>query len=475
MVEPDRVSVSRSDLMGYGRRYALLTGALFAYCGTIYWIYVTRVISFIYLGYTYKEPNWGYLVLSAIMLSMMAMMLPRKISSASSFVLWMLFVLVVVPGAQISLYTTYLSPEAGLFAAFALIVSFGLARLITVRKTHPDFRRFALSPRVFWIIIGIFSLAVYVVIGVTMGLELRFVGILDVYDIRDEYGAKLASSGVLVSYLVGTQSNVINPLVIIRGITSRNYWLVFLGAFGQALLFSLTGFKTVLFSVPAIILLSFIFFVRRGTKGFHFGGKPRSIVLLWAPTAMLVACTVLDALMNSIVWTSFFGRRLIATPGLMTGLYVEYYSENPLAFLAHSVLSPWVDTQYALPPANTVGLWVTGSAETAMNAHLFADGFANFGWAGMAGAAIVLGIYLRFVDGVSGGLPPAVSALLLLMLAITLSNTSILTAMFSHGLVAAFLVLAVAPRSGWEPSPDRRPLRRFLAGIKARRAETLVT
>ena len=124
--------------------------------------------------------------------------------------------------------------------------------------------------------------------------------------------------------------------------------------------------------------------------------------------------------------------------------------------------------QYPYAPAKTIGLWITGSTVTSMNAHLFADVFANFGWAGMAGAAIVLGIYLRLTDRAGAGLPPAVPALLLLMLTITLSNTSILTSMFSHGLVPEFVILALAPREGWHPPAEKRSWRRLVTAGRAR-------
>jgi len=453
------------------RRFALLAVFVFFYCAVLYWVYVNRVLRFEYLGYTYEEPHLGYLIVSAVALALLAFMLPQRIERPSTFVLWLLFALVIVPGAQISLYSGYVSPEKGLLAALVLISGLGIVRLITMRKRVPALLAFVLPSRIFWIAVAVFSAGVYVVIGVAMGSELRLVGLSGVYELRDSYKAALASSGSILGYLVGTQANVVNPLLVIRGITSRNYGIAALGLLGQVLIFSATGFRTVLFSVPAIIAVSIIFLLRSRPRmsgfsdrpiTFGFGGRPRASIFVWAPALVMVVSVLVDLATNSIVWTSLFGRRFIVTPGLMTGIYAEYYSENPPALLAHSVL-PWLDTPYEFAPARTIGFWVTGSSDVSMNAHLFADGFANFGLAGVIGAAAVLGIYLRMTDRASVGLPPAVPSLLLLMLTITLSNTSILTAMFSHGLVAAFLVLVFAPRDGWEPVPGRRSVRQFIA------------
>lgn len=445
---------------------AIVTALVVLYSGAIYWIYTGEDIRrFVGLGYTYVEPNWGYLVLLTLALAFMAMTLPRRIDHVSSFVLWLLFALVVVPGVQVTQYSGYLSPENGFIAASGLIGSFAIARLITLRHRPPRFLGFALPPRIFWSCIALFSVFVFVVLQLTLGLELRFLNVLDVYEVRGEYNEKLLGASAAVSYLVGTQSNVVNPLIIARGIVTKNYAVIALGVLGQVLIYSATGFKTILFSVPAVVLFSVIFIARGTPKGFDFSRRPKSAVFLWAPTALIVACVVIDQLTNTFIWTSFFGRRFIVTPGLMTGIYVKYYSENPLALLDQSVLGPWVDSGYEFPPAQTIGLWVTGTTDSAMNSHLFADGFANFGWVGMAAAGVVLGIYLRLSDRAAVGLPPVVPSLLLIMLTITLSNTSILTSMFSHGLVAAFMILTIAPRDGWHPPPERRTWREFGAAL----------
>ena len=87
----------------------------------------------------------------------------------------------------------------------------------------------------------------------------------------------------------------------------------------------------------------------------------------------------------------------------------------------------------------------------AANANLVADGFSNFGWAGVAGAVAVLAVYLRFLDRCSAGLPVPVTAVLVVMPSIVLSQTALLTSMLTHGVFAAAVLLAVAPRTGWSP------------------------
>ncbi len=471
MTDSDRFSIKVPHQI---RRFALLLVLLVIYSSILYLVYITRVLRFESLGYTFKDPNWFYMCVSVVVLAAAALTLPRRIVSVSGFVLWMLFALVVVPGSQISLYTTYLSASEGLLAGTALTASFAVAVFITWRRKPARRFRLTCPPKVFWVLIAVFSAIVYTVVALVFGLEFRFTGILNVYDIRDGYEEKLAAASGIVSYLIGTQANVVNPVVFVKGLVTRNYGLVLLGVMGQALLFSATGFKTILFSLPAILIVSVIFLSRTKHKRVSFSGTPKATVFLWGPAAMMATSVILDLLTNNIIWTSLFARRFVITPGLMTGIYVDYYSNNPLAYLAHSVLSPWVQSSYDMAPPKVIGLWVTGATETSMNAHLFADGFANFGWLGMLGAGIILGIYLRAADRAAAGLPAAVQALTFLMLAITLSNTSILTSMFTHGLVAAVVLLTFAPRTGWDYAPKKGRLHelaaRQVAAIRTRRS-----
>jgi hypothetical protein len=166
---------------------------------------------------------------------------------------------------------------------------------------------------------------------------------------------------------------------------------------------------------------------------------------------MMAGAALVDFIQHGVIWTSYLSRRFILTPGMMLALYVAFFDDHPKALLGYSVLSPWVEYEYQASPAKVVGEWVGSGAS--MNANLFADGFANFGWFGMFGAAVVLLVYLRVLDRVCHGLPVAVSALVMVMPAITISNSSILTAMLSHGLVVAVALLALAPRVDWGKSP----------------------
>lgn len=436
-----------------------ITLAVAAYAYTLHWVYLNLITDlFTYLGYTYREPYFYTTAFTFIAAVISAMCLPSRLKKPSDFILWVLFIVAVVPAIFIPTYATYQSDEKAMASGIGFAAAFILATAIARRNPRKPIRPLIrpVSSSTFWLVVSAYTLAAYVLIHLTLGLSINFIGLLEVYEQRDEYRQGLAGTSALIGYVVSTQANVVNPLIIARGIYTRRWWIVGVGILGQMVLYSGTGFKTILFSVPTIFVFAWL--MRKG--------KPtRTIWFLWGAIAVAVVAAIVDEAQGGILWTSLFSRRFLITPGILSAAYMQFYDTHPYALLSHSVFEGLTRDHYSgQTPARVVGYWMTMDESHAANANLFADGYANFGALGVAGAAIILGIYLRLIDRVTIGLPVAVSALVVVMPAVALSNTSILTAMLSHGLAVTLLVLAFAPRSGWLVHPKKIKRRQARAG-----------
>lgn len=428
-----------------GSTLATIAGAL-AYAGTLHWVFTTKVSPlFGYLGYTSREPVWQFYLVTLLMAILVALALPSRISRTSDFMLWLLFLMVIAPSMFVAQYSRIVSPGVGLTTSLAI----GAAALLTIAIARSvRFRalpRINLSPTSFWLLIGAFSAVVYGYLTLTVGLQIRLVGILDVYDLRDEYRSQLAAVGGPLAYLVAWQGNVVNPAIVVWGVFRRRWAPVILGSFGQLLLFSATGFKTFMLSIPAVLVIQFLFRSRFTSNGSLYA---------WAAAAFSLCCVALDQVMNSITLTSLFVRRFLLTPGMLTAAYVRFFSENPKLYLSHSIAHGWMTYPYDVPYTKAVGEYMTGRRGVSMNANVYADGFANAGWWGVGISAVLLGLLLALLDSASKGLPLAVCAGMVLMPSITLSNSALFTSIWSHGVGLVIVMLAVAPRSGWPRRPD---------------------
>ncbi len=420
-----------------------------------------------YLGYGYAPASWQATFAVIALTTLAALCLPRRLQRASHVVLWTIYVVCVAPTMLMSVSTGHLDTMTAIALSATVGVCFGVVAATTPRgpmstagppqdEGRPDLLRSWRSrldrTTVTWVVCSVYSAATYGLMAATVGVHLRFVALDDIYDVRADYASEVGSGGAL-GYLLTGQAYVVNPLVLARGLFQRRPSLVVLAFAGQFLLYSSTGFKAVLFSFIAVLGMAALF--RRRADA------PRARAFLLAPLTIMIVSAVADQLQGGITWTSVFTRRFMLTPGLLSSVYVEYFTQHPTAGYGYSFLRPWVDYPYDLPPPKRISDFLVPGATGYANANLFADGFANFGWLGIAVAAAALLVWTRVLDRAARGLPMRVVAMAVVMPSIMLSNTSIFTAMLSHGLLAGTLLLALAPRSGWVPigSATSQPVR----------------
>jgi hypothetical protein len=67
----------------------------------------------------------------------------------------------------------------------------------------------------------------------------------------------------------------------------------------------------------------------------------------------------------------------------------------------------------------------------------------------MVGACLMCVVLLWAVDDAAEGLPLGFACLTVLMPALALVDSGILTTMLTHGFLATVVLLALAPRTGW--------------------------
>jgi len=455
--EPDRAAAALRHVV------AVALGTI-VYALSLHWVYAHLVtVPFAYAGFTYRAATGQATVATVAIACAVAVTLPSRPSRVSHVVLWVLFVVGVAPAILMVAYTGYLQAHEAVLASATVAAAFGVAtvgtRVLDERQRTagppgpspfapadgPDGagrRRFPPSTAL-WTVCGLHTALTYGVMAATTGISLRVVALDDVYDVRAVYKEEVQGDAGLLGYLLSGQANVVNTLLMARGLSRRNVPLMALGVLGQLVLYSGTGFKTILFSFPAVLLIALATQLTRGRV------RAPGLAYVVAPVVLMVVAAAADEVQGGILWTSLFARRFLITPGVLTSVYVDFFGENPPAMLGRSVLRWWVDYPYDRSIPMEVGQYLQPGGALAANANLFADGFANFGHVGVLATGAVLLAFLRFVDWTARGLPLTVGAMVMMMPSITLSNTSLPTAMLSHGLALGTLVLAVAPRGGW--------------------------
>ena len=189
------------------------------------------------------------------------------------------------------------------------------------------------------------------------------------------------------------------------------------------------------------LLLLFVFFqLRRLQKSFAI--FPLSFA------GVILGSRLGDKLLHTVSVSSIFVRRMILGPGLITGWYFEFFTANPKVLFTNSpFMKPFVRSFYVLQPSNEIAAAYMGRPETSANGNLFADGYAQLGYAGVILFGLGLALFFWIYDSVAKKRDWRLGALMITVPSLTLSNTAFLTSLVSHGVIMATLVQYFAPAS----------------------------
>ena len=417
------------------RRLVLVLGAL-SYAWLLSWVYVERISPiFAYEGSRYTPPPDGVAPIGFMLALLPALWMPVALERPSQVVYWFLYAIVYVPTCLLAMFGV--SIEAPLLVAFLVCLAVCFTALGLIYRL-PLFRLpdVQISPPIFWIGVCLFSLACYGLILSTSGLRVALVGLEDVYSLRADYTSIIARSGPALVYAVSWQVGIVNPLLIAYGLFHRNPAAVIFGVLLELGVYSITGFKTALFSGLVLVLIAMA--LRR--NGRHFGW-----MLLAGLIAMVLAAVNIDEWTHGALWSGILINRTLAMPGLLTGYYFEFFSQNPQALLGNSVLRPLFAYPYALDIPPLVGAVYLNGAWA--NANVWADAYANFGYVGLFAFTLVLAVVLHVFDSVAAGHDVRFPALLGASIGWTLANGALLTSLLTNGIGWLILALYVMPRS----------------------------
>lgn len=393
----------------------------------------------------YITPNTAVYAAMLALIVGMSLILPIRLSRPGDFLLWIVYILVIVPSLTISYLAGTLPDETQITLGLVVSACFSLA-IVAGRAHTPDLlaKIKPLSVRAAWICIIAFSAVTYLSLAASGSLRFSIPGLDQVYSVRSAFVSANAANKLL-GYVMPNQSNVINPLILAIGVCTRRKWLIVVALIGELLLFGAAGHKTVLFAVPAVLAVAWVF---RG------GRRPAAALLLWGFVGLIAAAAIFDAVLSTNWLSSLFTRRFIDVPGLLTGAWIHVFSGMPKAHFAYGFLAPFLDYPYSVAPSYLVANMFFGNATLNANANMLADGYANFGWFGIAFEVAIFAGIVVLANSLSTRVPLRAAVMLLVMPAVAMSNASVLTSLLTHGVALALVVMAVLPPAIWTRRPD---------------------
>ncbi len=447
-------------ISGRPLRAATLT-AILAYVAAMVWAYRSHFSPlFAYDGLIDVGPSSSAILIAAGLATLPAVWLPLSADRPSTLVLWPLYVLGYVPTVVVPLFMkgylgTVLAFDAALLGSMAILTL--IVRLPPARIEVPHLSLTALT-RLLITASLLSSLYVLVVYGVHPPPSLA-----NVYTTRANFSGATGGATAAGGYIVPWAGDVINPALMTIGMVRRRIALVMLGGFGQILIYADTGYKNVLFAVALVPLVYFA--ISSASRWFGLAASLGS-------TVILVGSVPAGAITGN--WSVTLARRIFAAPGQFAYYYYEYFSLHPKDHLSHSFLRWFIHSAYAQPPPLVIGAAYFPSSKPDANGHMWADAFANFGFAGMIIFTLICGVVLWLADGLGRRRDARLASPMLVIAGLTLASSALFTSILTLGVGLAVVLMALMPPvSGREPpSPVHLPgqVAKHTAAIRATRS-----
>lgn len=398
--------------------------------------------AFAYMGYTLQPhlqlTDW---LVTLLFIAAPVAFLRLSGDRPSNFILLLLFALVYVP-TQYMLTAIDIGLEQPLMHRLTLLMGLLATAAASARPLPIGFDR-PLSAGVFRSVLALLYTALFLVVASQFGFGLNLVSILDVYDVRSEYKDEIGQAGRTFAYAV-PYLGIVSAFMAGYGLIKRFFPFALLGTFGLLYIFGTTGQKSTLFSLLLLLGLALLYQLRLNKMGQN----------MLALLALMVGVVYLaDLWTGGVLASSLFVRRMILTPGLLTTYYLDFFSVNPPAQLAHSFLSSVFMYPYDLRPAFLIGREYFASPAMSANANIFADAYSNFrGW-GVLGFSLLLGGLLALIDGYSRHLRnPVLVVTGLALPAFALTNSALFTTLLTHGFLFATVLTYLYAASETRPS-----------------------
>jgi hypothetical protein len=249
-----------------------------------------------------------------------------------------------------------------------------------------------------------------------------------IYEFRRSADAVLNKG--LMSYINVWTTKVFGPALLAICLWKRKFWVAASVCMLHLFWFGVSSHKGILF-YPALVISIWYWF--RSSRALFF--VPLSLLILVTSALILFRWT------DNIIIPSLIVRRALFDSSFLTFTYYNFFQNNDFIYWSNSFLSEIIRYPYMFPPEELIGRSL-GSAMHA-NTSMFATGFMHAGIFGVVLYGSLAGILFKLVDSCAfHGLPTWVAvALLVAPGQALLTGTDFFSALLTHGLAAALLLL----------------------------------
>lgn len=300
------------------------------------------------------------------------------------------------------------------------------------------------------------TLILLIIVGIsiiTYALMIRDNGLptLSAFNFNDTYEVRSQTvHNPITAYLIPWQANVINIFLLAFFFLRKDYAKMSVMIGLQLLLFAITAHKTYLFAPFAIVALLYIIEKRNFIRTMMVGLIGLNILAL------------LTWISNITPWLiAIITHRLHFMPAQISFYYFDYFSSHGKLFFSEGMIGRifGLESPYPIKAFNLIGSVYFNNEGMNANTWYIADAYSNGGIFGLFIISILFAILLIAVDSLTVDYKITIAALF--MPVFSLINGSLLTSLFTTGMMMGILIVALISNLDHFGQTDRRILLAF--------------
>ena len=406
-----------------------LGNALFFYALYVVFADYASIEQDIY-GFQLGNFSWPDAIFLTLLILVGSLSVPLIIDRPSTMILVIVYIFIIIPFQVMALCTgrgeetDHYIMLATVHSAFFLCVKLNTSRPLQRISRVQD-------PKLIWLIIVVW-------LASSGLLYIYFKDVMNLTSLDTIYVQRAAgkANNLFEGYLQTYNQYVFSTALVAFGCSRRNVALILMGLSGALLNFSITAEKAgLIYPIFVVALYLLLQTKRKAVVSTSFIAIMFSIILL-----VVMPLRSTSSVADLVVW--YFGVRTLLAPGHYTMIYQEYFDKWGYTNFSHitgfNLFIP-VPGVYAGHPkwpslGNIIGEDYLQIADLNANANFIAsDGIAGFGILGVFMIFVLLAFLLRGLDKLTNGIDTSLTLILLLPIALTLTNGSVFTVLSSFG------------------------------------------
>lgn len=380
--------------------------------------------NYTYFGLVWN-PSYIDLLFSYTLFAILLILLPKGQDRPSYQLTQLLFFIIIVP----ILCFFWQTNSSSLYVLYVFICCVVLFTQVKVFKPIKItfLRRSSLLKSISIVhFIFIISFSLLILFTLTYGsFDLRALNFSDAYEMREE-----SQYNVLWGYLINWLGKLFIPFCIVSYFYARKYLMLFFSTLMQIYFYLCTGYKTILFSVLFLLFFSYVLKKKKfkiGVPAFY--------------TLSIAVSSILFLVFKNLYFISILPIRQLTIPAFLNFLHFNFFSMNPKLLFSEGLLGKILGLT---SPYSMHSTFLVSTSGANANTGFLADAYDNGGFMVMVIFTFILGLVLLYVDSISffSKERHKYTALMLYPIVI-LTDTSLLTTLFTSGLAILLVLLLI--------------------------------